>query len=282
MVEKEVTALMTQEVLNPLKSVVEDETISEQIQRLQRRVIVQLEQMKSLHEWLDGKKLSRQACRVVGESRTGKSVACNAYRLLSPPVLKRGEPPSISVVYWQSSPESGPGDLFKGILDYLKYQLSRGTVSEMRERVYLALEACQVEMVIIDEAHRLRSQTFAEIRDIFDKLEISVVLVGTDRLDAVVRRDEQVYHRFMSCHRFQRMNPRQLAQTSVIWEERVLKLPSKSNLGNSKMQRILAPATRGYIGILDMILREAAIRSLKKGEAKISESQLKEVVGEYK
>lgn len=72
----------------------------------------------------------------------------------------------------------------------------------VRERVYRILKACSVEMIILDEAHRLRPKTFSEIRDIFDQLEIAVVLVGTDRLDAVIRRDEQVYNRFMACHRF--------------------------------------------------------------------------------
>ena len=43
-------------------------------------------------------------------------------------------------------------------------------------------------MLIIDEADRLKPKTFAEVRDIFDKLEIAVVLVGTDRLDAVIKR----------------------------------------------------------------------------------------------
>jgi hypothetical protein len=45
---------------------------------------------------------------------------------------------------------------------------------------------------------RLKPDTFPEVRDISDKLEMSVVLVGTDRLDAVMKRDEQVYNRFRS------------------------------------------------------------------------------------
>ena len=45
---------------------------------------------------------------------------------------------------------------------------------------------------MIDEADRLKPKTFAEVRDIFDKLEISVILVGTARLDAVIKRDKQV------------------------------------------------------------------------------------------
>jgi DNA transposition AAA+ family ATPase len=139
---------------------------------------------------------------VIGESRTGKSVACDAYRLRHFSVQASENAPMIPVVYWHSPPEAGPRELFVGILDYLKYQITRGTIAEVRERVYRILKACSVEMIILDEAHRLRPKTFSEIRDIFDQLEIAVVLVGTDRLDAVIRRDEQVYNRFMACHRF--------------------------------------------------------------------------------
>jgi DNA transposition AAA+ family ATPase len=30
-----------------------------------------------------------------------------------------------------------------------------------------------------------------------------LILVGTDRLEAVIKRDEQVYNRFYACHRFE-------------------------------------------------------------------------------
>jgi len=58
---------------------------------------------------------------------------------------------------------------------------------------------------MIDEADRLKPKTFAEVRDIFDKLEISAILVGTDRLD-VIKQDEQVYNRFRACHRFGKLS----------------------------------------------------------------------------
>jgi len=127
---------------------------------------------------------------VVGDSRTGKTIACDTYRLKHPPVLVAGRSPRVPVVGWQSPPESGNREMFEGILGAPRYQLSRGTLSEMRSRVYRTLKACQVEMLIVDEAHRLRPKTFSELQDILDELQIAVVLVGTDRLDAVVRRDE--------------------------------------------------------------------------------------------
>ena len=137
-------------------------------------------------------------------------------------------------------------------------------------------------MLIIDEADRFKPKTFAEVRDIFDQLEIPVILVGTDRLDVVIKRDEQVYNRFRSCHRFGKLSGEEFKRTVEIWEKQILKLPVASNLSNKTMLKVLGEATGGYIGLLDMILREAGIRALKKGLSKIDLETLKEVAGEYK
>jgi len=254
--------------------------VEREIQRLQRRWVVELEQMRRFHQWLDEKRTARQACRVVGDSRTGKTIACETYRLKHPPTLSSGQPPQVPVVSWQSPPESGNRELFEGILQALRYQLSRGTLSEMRSRVYRTLKACQVEMLIIDEAHRLRPKTFSELQDILDSLQIAIVLVGTDRLDAVIRRDEQIYYRFIASHRYERLTSTQLVETSVIWERHVLRLPEASNLGSAKMQKVLGPVTGGYLGLLDRILREAAVRSLARGLKRIEFKILSEVAAE--
>jgi hypothetical protein len=120
------------------------------------------------------------------------------------------------------------------------------------------------------------------VRDISDKLEIAVVLVGTDRLDTVIRRDEQVYNRFLAHYRFDKLSGEDFKKTLEIWEKGVLKLPVPSNLTSSEMQRILVAATGGYIRRLDEILREAAIRSLSRGFKKLEKAVLQEVAKEYK
>ena len=73
-----------------------------------------------------------------------------------------------------------------------------------------------------------------------------------------------------------------MAQTSAIWEVHVLKLKEPSKLSSAKMQKILAPVTGGYIGLLDRILREAAVRSLQRGLNCISLSILSEVANEFR
>jgi DNA transposition AAA+ family ATPase len=259
-----------------------DEKLQAEINRLNRKPFVELEQVRKLHEWLEGKRYARQSCRVVGESRTGKTIASDAYRLRHKPKQEPGRPPIVPVVYIQVPQECGSKELFRLIIEELKYQMTKGTVAEIRDRTFRVLKGCGVEVLIIDEADRLKPKTFADVRDIFDKLEISVVLVGTDRLDAVIKRDEQVYNRFRACHRFGKLSGAEFKTTVDVWEQRVLKLPVASNLSSKEMLKLLGEATGGYIGLLDMLLREAAIRALRKGLPKIDIATLKEVTAEYR
>lgn len=216
------------------------------------------------------------------KSRTGKTVACDAYRYRQKPQQEVGRPSIVPVVYIQPPQKCGSKDLFKEMIEYLKFRATKGTVSDFRGRAMEVLKGCGVEMLIIDEADRLKPETFAEVRDIYDKLQIAVVLVGTDRLEAVIKRDEQVYNRFRACHRFGKLSGKDFQDTVQAWEDRVLKLPVSSNLTTKDMLQILTSATEGYIGRLDEILREAAIRSLSKGFKKIDKAVLQEVAKEYK
>lgn len=261
---------------------VNSEKLQGEIQRLNRKGFVPLEQVQILHDWLEGKRISRQSGRVVGESRTGKTMSCDAYRLRNKPKQEAGKPPTVPVAYIQIPQECGAKELFGVIMEHLKYQVTKGSVAEIRDRTLRVLKGCRVEMLIIDEADRFKPKTFAEVRDIFDNLEIAVILVGTDRLDAVIKKDEQVYNRFRSCHRFGKLSGEDFKRTVDIWEKKVLQLPVVSNLSGKTMLKTLGEATGGYIGLMDMILRETAIPALKKGLQKIDLETLKEVAAEYK
>jgi DNA transposition AAA+ family ATPase len=84
-----------------------DEAAQRQIERLQRHCIVELEAVRQFHSWLDDKRHCRQACRLIGDSRTGKTFACDAYRLKHPPTQTSGDAPSVPVIYWQPPPKPG-------------------------------------------------------------------------------------------------------------------------------------------------------------------------------
>lgn len=143
------------------------------------------------------------------------------------------------------------------------------------------LKDCQVETLIVDEANRLKPETLTDVRDIGDKLEISVVLVGTDRLKTLLKSSEEVYGRFRSHRRFTILEGKEFTKTVAIWEEKVLRLPIASNLTTKESLNTLFEATGGYIGRLDEVLREPAIASLSQGHKKVDREILKEIAREY-
>lgn len=277
-----VTMNQAESIATELGDVTPDsEQLQQEITRLNRRTVVPLEHIRDLHSWLDEKRKARQSCRLVGESRTGKTIACTSYQLRNKPIQQGQETPKVPVVYVMLPTKCGAKELFKEIIEALRYRAVKGTVSDFRSRAMDVLRACDVEMLIIDEADRLKPDIFPEVRDINDKLDISVVLVGTDRLDAVIKKDEQVYNRFRSHRRFGKLAGQDFSRTVAIWEEKVLKLPVASNLSSPAMMKILARATEGYIGRLDEVLREAAIKALSRGHKRIEKEVLEEVAREY-
>jgi DNA transposition AAA+ family ATPase len=261
-----------------------DPAIQAAIERLNRKGYIPLHQVQIAHNWLEGKQQSRQSGRVVGDSRTGKSMMCDAYRLRHKPQQVAGKPPIVPVVYVESDEECGAKDLFKLILKALGHKLAttNRSVAEIRDFTMSTMAKCGVKMLIIDEAELLKPKTFSEARHIFDKLQISVILVGTDRLDTAIKRDDRVHNRFRSCYQFGNLSGIDFERTVKIWEKQVLQLPTPSNLHSKEKLKILGEATLGYVGLMDMILREAAIQSLKKGLVKIDLKTLKEVAMEYR
>jgi hypothetical protein len=81
-------------------------------------------------------------------------------------------------------------------------------------------------------------------------------------------------------YRFSRLNNEELREMTALWEEHVLPFSEPSQLTSSKAQDLLQQVTRGYIGVLDRVLCEAAIRSLQLGQNKIELTTLRQVVKE--
>ena len=253
--------------------------VSDQIRRLGKQRVLEVPQMVEFHTWLDGKRLARRSCRVVGESRTGKTVNCDTYRLKCKITQAPGHPPKIPVIYWHCPENLSVSGLFTGLLQLLQYRATQGRIPELRERVYQVLRSCQVEMIILDEAQRASTKAMSEIRDISD-LEIAVVLVGTDRLNTVIGKDEQVKGRFLSSYRFSRLSAEELRDITALWEEHILQMPEPSGLTQAKAQNLLVQATQGYIGVLDLILCEAATRAFQQGQSHIDLGILKQAIAE--
>ena len=92
---------------------VNGEKLQAEIQRLNRKTFILLEQVKILNDWLEGKRQARQSGRIVGESRTGKTMGCDAYRLRHKPKQEVGKPPLVPIAFLENIPsDCSAKDLF--------------------------------------------------------------------------------------------------------------------------------------------------------------------------
>jgi DNA transposition AAA+ family ATPase len=129
-----------------------NDQLQQEITRLRSPTIVFLGHVLDLHNWLDEKRKARQSCRLLGESRTGKTIACDSYKLRNKRIQKGQGTPKVPVVYIMPPTKCGAKELFQEIIEALRYRAVKGTVSDFRSRAMDVLKACDVEMLIIDEA----------------------------------------------------------------------------------------------------------------------------------
>jgi DNA transposition AAA+ family ATPase len=268
------------------ETIMSDEAQSH-IERLRKDTTVALDQVTLLHQWVDRKRSSRQCGRITGESRTGKTKACEAYQKIYGKPDFSGKTPIIPVGYILPKQECTSRELFRQILGRYNFDLPKGTVGDARSLTLKVLRESKTEVLFIDEADRLKPKTFADVRDIFDELKIAVILIGTKkRLELAVKEDEQVYNRFRSHYSLGTVQSSDLKKIIEVWERDILALPVVSNLAHEANLKMLRKAVgnqgRGYyIGLIDMVLREAAIRSLESGAMSVDREILAQVAEEY-
>ncbi|MGB3204493.1 MAG: TniB family NTP-binding protein [Crinalium sp.] len=162
-----------------------------------------------------------------------------------------------------TSSNCSPSLLFEMILQTLKHKATGGNENQLRKRTWDKLKQCKVEVLIIDEAHRLQFKTLPDVRDFYDKLKIIPILIGTSsRLDTLISKDEQVASRFACCLNFEKLLGGNFKKTIRIWEKEILRLPEPSNLADDQdIISLLQEKTDGQLRLLDQLLRDAAVKA---------------------
>ncbi|MEH2385132.1 MAG: TniB family NTP-binding protein [Nostoc sp.] len=261
-----------------------NEEVQLEIERLGQPDILNIEQVKRFSAWLDERRKLRKPGRAVGDTGLGKTRASLFYTYQNRAVKIQNQNPVVPVLYIELTGSScSPSLLFKTIIETLKFKAKGGTENQLRERAWYFIRQCKVEILIIDEAHRLQFKTLADVRDLFEKVKIIPILVGTSsRLDTLISKDEQVAGRFVSYFSFEKLLGVNFTKTVKIWEQQILRLPEPSNLaGNQEIITLLQGKTDGQIRLLDQILRHAAVKALESGVNKIDKSLLESIDGDY-
>jgi len=260
------------------------ETVQQEIERLRNPDILQLEQVKRFSTWLDDRRKLGQPGRAVGNTGLGKTSAAIFYTFRNRASNPPHQSPTVPVLYLEIRGSAcSPILLFELILKTLKHKATGGNENQLRKRAWDKLKQCKVEMLIIDESHRLQFKSLPDVTDLHKELGILPILIGTSsRLDTLLSKDEQVASRFACYFNFEELAGNNFRKTVKIWEQEILRLPEPSNMAtNDAIITLLQEKTSGQLRLLDQILRDAAIKALESGVKKIDKALLDSIEGDY-
>lgn len=241
-----------------------------------------------LFDWLDDQRDTKLCGYVIGTHGAGVPKACQFYRMKY--VKRRGTLLQVpaTVIYAEVYQHGGPTDLYSSILEEIGHPLTHlGTLRDLRSRTWATLKGYGVKLLVIGNADYLKLEAFNELIDIFNKLRITVILVGTLTLHSVLDRSSSAFCRvhdsFLECYDFPNLSLADATEVIDDWENKFLpknhllnltQIPGVAELLRSKSEALLEP--------LYDLLRKIAILKLDEPSFELSPANLALKLGKRK
>ena len=81
-------------------------------------------------------------------------------------------------------------------------------------------ERCRTELLIIDEADRLKTNGLEQLRDFFDRSDLGLILIGMPGFDRQLARYPQLYSRIGFAHQYKPLDPEDIpAVLAHYWQQ---------------------------------------------------------------
>lgn len=246
---------------------------------------------KDIHQWLDQMLASPRSSRprnglLYGESGVGKSTTLRRWaRLANDKAARRaeeGDPAELGewavlpVLLFNTPPKGDETRLYNAMLEAFGYDAkSLRSLADKYCRVKDLIYACQVRVIVMDEFHNALSGRFDQrlhfnvvIKHITNETGIPFVVAGTDSVDQVFRKEDQLHRRFS---RFEMKRWKQTADWAKLLTsfERIIPLAEPSRLFDPEISNRLFAYSNGIIGELSEILKQAAISAALSGKERI-------------
>lgn len=248
-----------------------------------------LDRDTELFDWLDDQRDVKLCGYVTSATGSGLLKACQLYRTKY--VKRRGtllEIPA-TVIYTEINQHGGPTDLYCSILEEIGHPLAHvGTLRDLRSRTWGTIKGYGVKILIIGNADYLTLESFNELIDIFTKLRIPVILVGTYYLgDNILERKNLPYVRvhdsFLESYEFPNLNEGEVIEVVNDWEEKFLPENRQLNLTQTEsVVSYLRIKSGGLIEPLYDLLRKIAILKIDEPDFELDQYNLTKRFGKRK
>ena len=246
---------------------------------------------KDIHQWLDQTLVSPRSSRprnglLYGESGVGKSTTLKRWaKQVNSRAARRaeegdpadlGEWATLPVLVFDTPPKGDETRLYNAMLEAFGYDpKSLRSLADKYSRVKDLIYACSVRVIVMDEFHNALSGRFDQrlhfnvvIKHITNETGVPFVVAGTDSVDQVFRKEDQLHRRFS---RFEMKRWKQTADWAKLLTsfERIIPLAEPSRLFEPEMANKLYAYSNGIIGELSEILKQAAVTALAGGKERI-------------
>lgn len=111
------------------------------------------------------------------------------------------------------------------------------------------------DLVLVDEADRLRMAGLEPLRDLFDRGDIGLVLIGMPGLERRLARYAQLYSRIGFVHEFRPLGSGEVRAVLSGWRPRGVALPADL-LSDAEGMAALIRITGGNFRLLDRVLAQ--------------------------
>ncbi|MBH8577225.1 ATP-binding protein [Nostocaceae cyanobacterium CENA369] len=276
--------------LQPAEEVRRSPEVQAEVERIGKAdTYFSLDRDTELFDWLDDQRDAKLCGYITSATGSGLLKACQLYRTQY--VKRRGtllEIPA-TVIYAEIEQHGTPTDLYCSILEEIGHPLTNvGTLRDLRSRVWGTLKGYSVKILIIGNADYLTLEAFNELIDIFMKLRLPIILVGTYYLgDNILERKSlryvRVHDSFLESYEFPNLTKQEIIEVVDDWEETFLPKNRRLNLTQiDSAISYLEHKSKGLIEPLYDLLRKIAILKLDEPSFELNQHNLTRKFGRRK